>query len=127
LKEDAVTETNLQKKEASPVERVASAPTVAPLVDIYETKDALFVVADLPGVDQDAVSVEMKDDQLVLRGDRRAQGEDDPWRAIYERSFRLPPGVDGEKVRAQLKDGVLTLELPKPEQLKPRKIAVRAA
>lgn len=122
-----MTNQEMQKTEAAPVERVAPARTIAPLVDIYETADAMFVVADLPGVDQAALSVEMKDDLLTLRGDRRAQGDGDPWRAIYERSFRLPPGVDGEKVKAAWKDGVLTLELPKPERLKPRKIDVRVA
>ena len=101
------------------VERVSRAPVTAPLVDIYETPDALVLVADLPGVAKNALSIEMKDDLLSLRGERKD--------LVYERSFKVPPGVDGDKVAAELVDGVLTLELPKPERLKPRKIDVRVA
>lgn len=121
------TEPQHDERNRAQVERVAQAPTIAPLVDIYETPEAMIVVADLPGVPQSALQVEMKEDTLLLRGERPGQGDDDPWRAIYERSFRLPPGVDGEKVSAELRDGVLTLKLPKPERLKPRKIDVRVA
>jgi HSP20 family protein len=129
MKEDDMTNdrNTMQKGDARAVERVAAGPTTLPAVDIYESADEVTISADLPGVKQDGLLVEIIDDELLFRAARPARDGNDPWAATYERTFRLPPGVDAEKVVAKLQDGVLTLNLPKPARLKPRKIDVRAA
>ncbi|HSL99280.1 MAG TPA: Hsp20/alpha crystallin family protein [Candidatus Limnocylindria bacterium] len=105
-----------------------------PAVDIYETKDAICVRAELPGVDKDAIGVEVKDGVLVLRGERKFEKEvkEENYHriersyGIFHRSFTLPSSVDGEKVTARMKDGVLQVDLPKKEQAKPKQIKISA-
>jgi HSP20 family protein len=81
-------------------------------VDILEGPEEIRLVADMPGVKKDELHVEVEHDELHIRARDR------------ERGFRLPPGVDATKVNAELKDGVLTLKLPKAPELKPRKIEI---
>ncbi len=105
-----------------------------PPVDIYETKDAVCVRVELPGVEKDAVSVEVKEGVLTLRGERkldREVKEEDYHRiersyGIFHRSFSLPSSVDGEKVTAGMKDGVLEVNLPKKDRAKAKKIEIKA-
>jgi HSP20 family protein len=97
--------------------------TWAPPVDIYETDDALVFQADLPGVAKDEVSIEVHNNTLILRGERKhdaAVTEDHYYRVEraygpFQRSFVLPTMVDQEKVQATFKDGVLELHLPRLE------------
>jgi HSP20 family protein len=106
--------------------------TWMPNVDIYETKDAICVRAELPGVDKNAVNVEVKEGVLTLRGERKFEREvkEENYHRIersygtFHRSFTLPSSVDAEKVSARMKDGVLELDLPKKEQAKPKQIKV---
>jgi HSP20 family protein len=105
-----------------------------PAVDIYETKDAVCVRAELPGVDKNAVSVGVKDGVLRLQGERKFDKEvkeEDYHRiersyGMFHRSFTLPSSVDPEKIIARMKDGVLEIDLPKKEQAKPRQIKISA-
>ncbi|MGE5247495.1 MAG: Hsp20/alpha crystallin family protein [Verrucomicrobiota bacterium] len=105
-----------------------------PSVDIYETKDAVCVRAELPGVDKDAVHVEVKDGVLTLRGERKFEKEvkEENYHRIersygtFHRSFTLPSSVDAEKVTARMKDGVLEVDLAKREQAKPKQIEIAA-
>jgi HSP20 family protein len=105
-----------------------------PAVDIYETKDAVCVRAELPGVDKDAVSVEVKDGVLALRGERKFEKEvkEENYHRVersygtFHRSFSLPSSVDGERVTARMKDGVLEVTLPKREEAKPKQIKISA-
>ena len=103
-----------------------------PAVDIYETKDAICVRAELPGVDKDAVKVEVKDGVLALRGERKFEKEvkEENYHRVersygtFHRSFSLPSSVDGERVTARMKDGVLEVTLPKREEAKPKQIKI---
>lgn len=105
-----------------------------PSVDIYETKDAICVRAELPGVEKDAVSVAVKEGVLTLRGERKFEKEveEENYHRIereygtFHRSFTLPSSVDEEKVTARMKDGVLEVNLPKKEQAKPKQIEIAA-
>jgi HSP20 family protein len=105
-----------------------------PAVDIYETKDAVCVRAELPGVDKEAVSVEVKDGVLALRGERKFEKEvkEENYHRVersygtFHRSFSLPSSVDGERVTARMKDGVLEVTLPKREEAKPKQIKISA-
>jgi HSP20 family protein len=108
--------------------------TWAPPVDIYETDDALVLTADLPGVPKDAVNIEIHQNTLMLRGERKPAAEvpaDRYHRAEraygpFQRSFVLPTLVDQEHVQASYHDGVLELRLPKSEAAKPRRIAIQS-
>lgn len=88
-------------------------------VDLYETPDAFVIVADLPGVSKDDLKVQVVEDRLRISGVRR-----NPVTTEYLRSFRLP-GPTAE-VQARLKDGVLTVTLPKPDRMKSIHIPVAA-
>jgi len=98
-----------------------------PPVDIYEEGDALVVLADLPGVPKDGLSIQVEKGILTIEG--RVE-RDTPGQLLRQefaltsffRQFRLTETVDTEKIRASLKNGVLRLDLPKAEAAKPRKI-----
>jgi HSP20 family protein len=106
----------------------------APPVDIYETNDALVLMADLPGVPKDEVSIEIHQNTLILRGERKPEtGTPEQHyqrreRAYgsFQRVFALPTLVDQDKVQASYHDGVLELRLPKSEAAKPRRIAIQS-
>ena len=103
-----------------------------PPVNIYETDDALILKAELPGVSKDDVSVEVHQNTLLLRGERKHPAEvpaDRYYRTEraygpFQRSFVLPTMVDQEHVQATYHDGVLELRLPKSEAAKPKRIAI---
>lgn len=107
-------------------ERLEQRPTVAPFVDIFEGKDDILLLVDLPGVKDDELTIEVKNQELTLRARPTAFSDDAP---IFDwaRAFRLPPGVDVNAVSAELKHGVLSLKLPKPAEHKPRRIEVQVA
>jgi HSP20 family protein len=103
---------------------------ITPPVDIFETKEGLTVIADLPGVEQQALDVRVVDGILTLQGKTRHIAPGTPIEREYEllhfyRQFALPEEVDAERISAQLKYGVLALQLPKKEKAKPRQIEVR--
>jgi len=118
--------------EATPARREdtrANERYIIPPVDIFETKDGLTVVADLPGVEQKALDVRVADGILTLQGRTGHIAPGTPVEREYEllhfyRQFELPEEVDSEKIAAELKHGVLTMHLPKKEKAKPRKIEV---
>jgi len=103
-----------------------------PAVDIYENNDSVVVKAELPGVEKDQISVEVKDGILSLRGERKFEKEvkEESYHRIersygsFQRSFSLPVSVDQEKVTAQFRNGVLEVTLPKKEQAKPKQVQV---
>ncbi len=106
--------------------------TWAPPVDIYETDDALILKAELPGVSKDDVSIEIHQNTLILRGQRKHEAEvkEEHYHRVeraygtFQRSFMLPTLVDQEHVQATYTDGVLELRLPKSEAAKPKRIAI---
>jgi HSP20 family protein len=104
----------------------------SPSVDIYETDDALVMKAELPGVSKDDVRVDVHQNTLILRGERKHEAEvkDEHYHRVertygtFQRSFVLPTMIDQEKVQATFKEGVLELRLPKLESAKPRRVAI---
>ena len=103
-----------------------------PAVDIYDEKDHMVITAELPGIEKDDIVIDVKDRVLTLKGERSADNEvkeDDFYRrertyGKFERAFTLPLDVDPDKISASYKDGLLKLEIPKPEEKKPKKITV---
>lgn len=102
----------------------------SPLVDIYETEDGLTVLADLPGVDKDGLRVNVENGILTIEGKVKPRDDRNYLLREFEpvnffRQFELPDMIHQEKIGAELKNGVLSLNLPKAEAAKPRQIQVK--
>lgn len=113
-------------------ERVRPGRVFVPAVDIYETPETLVLVADMPGVAGDKVSLDLKDNQLIISGEISpplAEGErlvtQEYLVGDYYREFQLGELIDKSRIEATMNDGVLKLTLPKAEKAKPRKIEVK--
>ena len=105
-----------------------------PLVDVYENETGLTLQADLPGVSNDKLNIHVDKDTLLIEGEVNISMPEnleasyaDVRATHYRRSFTLSPELEIEKIDASMKDGVLSLHIPKREQFKPRKIEVRTA
>lgn len=123
-----------EKKEVqTQAETTRNIPVYIPAVDIYETQDALTLVADMPGVSPENVDIDLRDDQLTIRGTITVEGQGETVLlreygvGDYYRQFTLGRIIDQSKIEAAMKDGVLTLTLPKVDKAKPRKVEVRTA
>lgn len=104
-----------------------------PPVDIYETADSVVIKAEIPDVDQKDIDVRIEDNMLTIRGERK-QDKDlmrenyhriERYFGPFQRSFSLPPSIAQDRVKASCDRGVLTLILPKREEVKPRQITVQ--
>jgi len=129
-----MSENTIARKENGAVaaEQLNRRPVVAPPVDIYENRDEILVLAEVPGAHNDGVTVRLEKNELYLHARREdaTNGTGDSkraWGADYSRTFIVPRGIDAEKISAELNAGVLRIHLPKSESLKPRKIEVRAS
>lgn len=105
---------------------------VTPPVDIYETPEGLVVMADLPGVSKEELDVRVENNLLTIRGNATHSAPGDFIYREYDlvnffRQFELNEQVDRQKISAELKNGVLTLHLPKAEEAKPRRIEVHVS
>jgi len=103
---------------------------IAPPVDIFETDEALTVVADLPGVAMDSVDIRVEDNILTIKGRATYSPKAELLRQEfslqgYYRQFQLSDEVDQERISAESKNGVLTITLPKAEKSKPKQIKVK--
>jgi HSP20 family protein len=106
--------------------------TWAPAVDIYETPNELVVKADLPDVNEKDIDIRVENNLLTIRGERKFEksvSEDNYLRVertygAFSRSFSLPNTVNSEAIAAEYKNGVLTVNLPKREESKPRQVKV---
>ena len=95
---------------------------LTPAVDVYENEAELLIVADLPGATHELLDIKI--DPPELRFETKAEATDGP---VYRRSFTVDERIDQSKVSAELKHGVLTIHLPKADEVKPRRIAIRGA
>ena len=112
------------KRPASAVEATTDRPAIAPAVDVYENKEELLLVADVPGVLKDDLAVHFEKGQLTLEAKRTAATGGDARGFDYRRSFLVPQGIDADKIVAELQNGVLEVHLPKAAALKPRSIPI---
>jgi HSP20 family protein len=107
----------------------------APAVDLFEREDSLVLKADLPGLGEDDVRIELRDNVLTISGERRADFEDKQngyYRVersfgSFSRSLTLPEGVDADRIQASFDKGVLEVTIPKPEEREPRRIEIGAS
>jgi HSP20 family protein len=103
-----------------------------PAMDLVELDDHFVLRADLPGLGEDDVKLEISDDVLTLTGERRFEHEDrkegfyrlERGTGSFARSLTLPEGVDAERIEASFDKGVLEVRIPKPEQRKPRRVEI---
>jgi HSP20 family protein len=113
-------------------EEPAAANTWSPAVDIFEAQGEIVVKAELPGMDRKDITLNLENNVLTLKGDRRFEKEtkEENYHRIerayggFSRSFSIPATVDEEKIHADYKDGVLKIILPKKEQAKPKQIRI---
>jgi HSP20 family protein len=108
-------------------------PFVVPPVDVFENESGITLLADLPGVSRDRLTIRVDGDSLVIEGNAETAepggmellyGE--AHYAAYRRQFTLSRELDAQRIEANLKDGVLRLSIPKLEEAKPRRVEVRA-
>lgn len=119
-----------QQREATVPSTREETRYIIPPVDIYETNEALVVMADLPGVEKDQVDIKVENGLLTIQGRPNVSSEGT---AIYSefalynhfRQFQLSEAVDQENISATLRNGVLMVKLPKAERVKPRQIEVK--
>lgn len=103
-----------------------------PAVDIYETAESIVIKAELPDVDQKDIDVRIEDNTLTIKGERKHESEVkkenyhriERYFGSFQRSFKLPATVNQEGVSANCEKGVLTVTLPKKEEVKPKQISV---
>src|ERR687887_426518 len=104
----------------------------APAMDLVEADDHFLLEADLPGLSEGDVSIEVQDNVLTVSGERKSEHErkERGWYRLersfgrFSRSLTLPEGVDADAISATFENGVLKVRIPKPEQRKPRRIAI---
>ena len=112
---------------------LATRGRLAPSVDIAEDDDRYVVTAELPGSKKEDITVEMKDQVLTIRGEKRNEREEKKEHSrwversygSFSRSFALPANADADRIKAEFREGVLTVEVPKAEEVKPRAISIK--
>jgi len=116
-----------------PARREGSATMWSPSVDISETADNFVVRAELPGMKKDDIELEVENNVLSIRGERKFEKTDEgenyhfmerSYGSFY-RSFTLPKNVDSETIGAEYKDGMLIVTIPKKEEVKPKKVEIK--
>ena len=115
---------------AAPAQRTSR---LAPAVDVSEDEKAYKITVELAGVKKEDVTVEVHDSVLSIRGEKRSEREEKKDKThwversygSFSRSFTLPPTAVSEDLRASFNDGVLTIEIPKKEEAKPRQISIK--
>lgn len=103
-----------------------------PAMDLVEEDDHFVLRADLPGLSEEDVNVELEDNVLSISGERKSEHEDrkegyyriERASGSFSRSLTLPEGIDPERIQARFEKGVLEVRVPKPEQRKPRRVAI---
>ena len=123
--------------EDSPVSTGTNGGTWMPAVNVEETKSELVLSAELPGLGQDDISIELENNVLSISGEKseeRTEGDEERryhlWERRYgtfQRSFTLPRTVQADKIRAVFDNGILRIHLPKQEEAQGRKIAIEKA
>jgi len=106
-----------------------------PPMDLVETGEDFVLRADLPGMTEKDLNIELEDNVLAISGERKSEHEErnegyyrvERASGTFRRSLTLPEGVDPEKVRASFDNGVLEVRVPKPEERKPRKVSISAS
>ena len=103
-----------------------------PPVDIFESGETFVLKLEIPEVDKDSIDIKINDNELSIKGERRLEPGVDPENyhrmergyGTFTRSFSLTKSIDSSKIKANIKDGILRIELPKKEEVKPKQIKI---
>jgi HSP20 family protein len=106
-----------------------------PACDVFEDKEAIKIVAEVPGVKPEDVKLSLENSLLTIRGEKKQQAEERSERVhryersygAFERTFALPSTVDPERIQAGYENGILTVTVPKAERARPREIPVKVS
>jgi HSP20 family protein len=107
--------------------------TAYPKVNVYEYDDKVGIIAEIPGLDKKDLKIEVEDGVLIISGDKHGLFDDSGAKVIrrelkhssFKRQFELGELLDGEKIKASFKDGLLSIDVPKVEPTKPKKLSVK--
>ncbi len=118
---------------SSPLSGVAQLTSGTPALDLYEDKDNFTVTAELPGLKREDIEVSLHEGALSISGERKSEEKfedaetyrSERFFGKFHRVVTLPKAVQGDKITAQYKDGILTVTLPKAEEAKPKQITVK--
>ena len=107
--------------------------TAYPKVNVYEYDDKVGIIAEIPGLDKKDLKIEVEDGILIISGDKHGLFDDEGAKVLrrelkgssFKRQFELGEQLDGEKVKASFKDGLLSVDIPKVEPTKPKKLSVK--
>ena len=123
-----------ESRAPAPQARDREQPTLAPRVDVIEDTTGITLLADLPGVSRDALEIHVEGDALTIEGQVSTvtpQAMEATYAEVriprYRRMFTLSRELDGSRIEAQLKDGVLRLRIPKQDHAQPRRVQVKVA
>jgi HSP20 family protein len=116
------------------LEEAGRSARAKPAIDIGENDAEYVVTAELPGCKKEDVTVELEENVLTLRGEKRSEREEKKEQRRYvertygsfSRSFTLPPNADAERIDAGFKDGILTIRIPKTPEAKPRTVDIKS-
>jgi len=111
----------------------AGSMTFSPPIDIVDKNGEIVVRADLPGMEQKDIQIEVQDGSLTIRGERKEERKEtndnyrwsERWEGQFMRTISLPAGIDPAKIQAQFKNGVLEVHMPKKQEAAPKKIEVK--
>lgn len=104
-----------------------------PVADVYEQSEAYVVALDLPGIDREALEINLENERLLVKGTRatanggQSQHRTERPQGKFNRSFGLPPAVDPELIEAEYKDGVLYVRLPKRKEQKAQSVKIKVS
>ena len=121
---------NTMVRENRDMERGQSEQFVAPTASVVEEADGYLLQVEMPGVDKEGLEISLEDNELTIIGRRSLPTVDgtlihrESRQEDFRRRFELDPSIDGNKIKAKVEQGILTLTLPKAEHVKPKKIAV---
>ncbi len=109
--------------------------TWVPAVDVSETKDAVIVKAEIPGMDPKDIDVSLSGDTLIIKGEKKEEKEEkdenfyrvEMRRGSFQRAIRIPVPVDKDKIEAKYEKGILKIKLPKTEETRPKQIEVKVS
>lgn len=125
--------TRRESQTPAETERARQAPVLTPRVDIRETETEVLLVADMPGVDESSVSIDLEGSELAIHGTFKPTAPDgyaltyqEYGSGDYERTFTLGDTIDRKGIQAVVRDGVLRLTLPKAKEAQPKRITVKA-
>jgi HSP20 family molecular chaperone IbpA len=127
-------ETQIATREPQSVSARSTAAALIPPVDIVEDETGITITADLPGASKDRLEIKMEGEHLLIEAEAAVAAPEglqllhaEIPEPRYRRAFKLSRELDGSKIEASLKDGVLTLRIPRIEQAQPRRIEVQVA